>query len=229
MTNNNYAKEYEARVAEYVLEVMDKYAKRKDIFEPLTKILGEYWNDTIARSVKEVLFEKKTVYVLTEECKNPYKTRGYPEYEAKTTWTLRTWKCPQEMNYAFYIAKKVIEFQRDLKKMIWRKNDWGNPYTPEYTNLAFQYKDVDENGKVCLVTYEAFKEKYLPEVESKELLNAIYAAIIDAFWSGKDIGEKCSCEKRTDFDQIFDHITMIEAHDSIELALSNLKKLIDKR
>jgi len=45
-------------IQDLILQVVQEYAQRENVFGPLTEILGDYSNDFYLRAIKNVLFLK---------------------------------------------------------------------------------------------------------------------------------------------------------------------------
>jgi hypothetical protein len=219
LTDQNYQKKVEA----FVVKVSGKYINRKNIFGPLSEILPNYWNDIFLSSVKKIMF--KRVFVI------PASTA-----EAQLIWVVK-----DPARGTVKIAKEIIEYERLLKKMIYRKNDWGDPYykecpknnRPQVLNVKpFEYKYVSADGYVRLVSLMDFKRKYthvlrsagIPDNVNDGLLEATYKTIVDAFDTGHDQGVKSSKFTR----KVFNSDMIIDVYNNIELAASDLKKIIDE-
>jgi hypothetical protein len=149
----NEQEQYQKKVEEFVEEVYKEFITRKDIFEPLSKILPNYWNDIFLRAVKSIMFKRISVK------ENLY------------IWTLDPSLVPWN---ASRIAKKIICYEKDLRKQVWYKNGWGDPYRPKHKPIVFEPENAT-NFKYKF--YNAYWNKlayYVPVEERRiELINAI--------------------------------------------------------
>ena len=107
---------YQHRVTKLIIKIYDKFALRENIDESLTKTLGDYSNDILLRTIRDVMFDrievkpKKYLWVLSRVSLEPYE------------------------NYYEHIARLVIDEQINLRRLIWRKNKWGEPYRKSIQN-----------------------------------------------------------------------------------------------
>jgi len=222
-------KDYVKNVERYIIELIEEYAKRKSIFEPLSKLLGEYWNDIFLRAVRNVMFEKVEKITPLEYIKAKDK---WDLYTRKYIWKIKRHNdCPMEHNYVEWIAKKIINEHMRLRKMVWYVNGWGEPYCKKLNTIYFEYKDVNEKGEIFMVVYDAFKKKFLPRIlplvkdnneEIAEMLvRSIYKVINDVWDTSIDEGFGIGKQTQTD--------KLVDIYNDIELGLSDLKKIIDEQ
>ena len=208
-------KDYIKNVERYIIELTEEYSKRKSVFEPLSKLLGEYWNDIFLRAVRNVMFERVPVVV------------NHPPI-----WKIKRHNdCPMEHNYIEWIAKKIINEHMRLRKMVWYVNGWGEPYSKKCDTIYFEYKVVNEKGEIFMVGYDAFKKKFIPKIlllvkdndeEIAEMLvRSIYKVINDVWDTGIDEGFGIGKQTQTD--------KLVDIYNDIELGLSDLKKIIDEQ
>jgi len=204
-----YKKEHLKTIEKFVLQLMDKYSKRKSNFEPLTKILGDYANDTFLRAVRNVLFDK--VELLSET-------------GAKHMWVItRHNDCPRDVNYCTWVARKIVDEKIRLVKMIWLVNRWGDPYLP---HIAIKF---DISPIACSrESYATFKMRcenkmaeYVGDVNLRnELLHAIYDY-------GQAMNTYGYSEAKVD-EQSRDKDILIKVYNDIEFGLSGIKNIIDR-
>lgn len=232
---------YQEKVEQFVQILLEKYTKRIDLYEPLSKILPYYWNSIFLSAVKQVMF--KRVIILP----NVYlPTRKY------------AWIVVNPKRGIAQIASDIIEHERALKKMIYRKNDWGDPYYYERKNpikrlymsepvpepcmfspADFKYKDIDENGVVHIISLMDFKRIYmesflrlgLSDARCDELLETIYSTIRDVYASGIEYGfeegvKAVKTSKLAFTENQLDQL--VDIYNNIELATDQLKQIIDK-
>jgi len=222
----NTQENYQKKVEQFVIIVSNKYVNRKNIFEPLSKILPEYWKDIFLSAVKKVMF--KRVYVIPAT-----------KIESKLVWVI---KDPSRGTNK--IAQEIIKYERVLRKLVWNKNDWGDPYYYErpknYSQgrpaildvKAFEYKKVTPDGTPYIVGLMEFKRKYseafklygIDDNLADALLEAIYKTIHDSFDTGFDMGVKTTKYTR----KVFNSDQIVDVYNNIELTLADLKKIIDE-
>lgn len=218
MTDQNYQR----KVEHFVVKISTKYVNRKNIFEPLSKILPNYWNDIFLSAVKKIMF--KRVYVIPA---------NKAEIEPQLIWVVK-----DPSRGTVKIAKAIIEYERLLTQLIYRKNGWGDPYhttpttAPKPQIAHFEYKNVSDSRSVYIVSFDYFKRNYaerlLPHVKNEKtndmLLTEIYAVIKDAFGTGLAEGVKMS--KKTFKSENAD--LLVDIYNNLELSISDLKNIIDK-
>jgi len=195
----------------FVLQIMDKYSKRKDNFEPLSKILGQYWDSIILKAVRNVLFDKIEVCV---------------EGKTKYIWQVkRLTDCPMEVNYVDWVAKKIIEEEIRLRKLIWYSRGWGEPYKPTHEKFSFISGMGVNNSNEFFDMYWKKFVYFVPDEEKRmELMHAIFKALDDRFQDGLRVGARSYKEKMNR-----DHIDkLVDIYNNLEFGLSDLKKLIDE-
>lgn len=179
------------RVETFILQIVDKFAKRKSITEPLSKTLGNYSNNLFLRSVKNVMFENRML----------------PSEGGKFTrvWFIKQYAGVKAGELSQFLAKRIIKEQKILRSFVWSKNGWGIP--PENKvekDLVLVTKDVDGEGDVFLLSgrnfisanIEKFK-RYIYNVgpaghreKAEKTLKIIYKAIYDAKVLGEDLASK---------------------------------------
>jgi len=217
---------YQKKVENLVVELSKKYINRKDIFEPLSKILPNYWNSIFLSAVKQIMF--KRVYIIPA---------AYTD--AKLIWVVK-----DPSRGAQRIAHEIIQYEQNLRKHIWRKNGWGDPYYQHskpcesrvYSPAGFEYKKVSDSGTIFLVGLMDFKRKYSQIFRSMgidnniadALLESIYKTINDAFITGNDKGFAEGVKGAKRAQSTFDTDRLIDVFNNIELANDNLKKIIDE-
>ena len=205
----NNQKEHIKTIETFVLQLMDKYAKRKSNFEPLTKILGDFSKDPFLRAVRNVMFVKIVVHVDSKE---------------KNMWQVaRLHDCPMNENYVTWAAKKIIDEQIRIRKLAWFLNGWGNPYPPR---RAIRF---DISPEACMSeSFATFKMRtenkmaeYVADVDLRdELLRAIYeyGKAMQAY--GYSYGNCDGKEAHKD--------TLIKVYNDIEFGLNAIKGIIDE-
>jgi hypothetical protein len=201
---------YQEKVEKLVIELCKKYVNRKDIFEPLSKILPNYWNSIFLSAVKQIMF--KRVYIIPA---------AYTE--AKHIWVVK-----DPGRGSAQIANEIIQHEHVLRNHIWRKNGWGNPYRePKPETILFQYKDIDDQGNIYLIPFEKFRGKYFPvlamrmeDEQAQILVRSIYKLIQNVMETFHDEGFYAGEKSRTD--------NVVDIYNNLELELANFKKLIDK-
>jgi hypothetical protein len=188
---------------------MDKYAKRRSNFEPLTKILGDYSNSLFLRAVRNVMFEK-----------TPLRIADGPKY----IWQIRRHSdCPMEHNYVTWIAKKIIAEQVRLRKMVWFVNGWGNPYPP-HKSIRFVISPeacVGESYATFKMRCENKIAEYVENVDLRdELLRAIYdyGHIMNSYGYAYGNGDGKEAIKNK----------LIDIFNMLEYPVCELKKIIDE-
>jgi len=219
MTDQNY--QYQSKVERLVQTLFMKYMQRKDIYEPLSKILPYYWNDIFLSAVKRVMF--KRVNVLSSIHNAP----------KKYVWTfIKSGRTNAQ------IATEIIEVNRNLKNMIYNKNKWGNPgyIKPVKPTVmmpkALEYKYMCSDGNIHIVSLMDFKRRYtyilreagVPNNVNDELVETIYKTITDSYDTGHDQGVISSKSTR----RVFNADKIIDVYENIELAALDLKKIIDE-
>ena len=204
---------------------MERYAKRKYNFEPLTNILGDYSNDIFARSIKEVLFEKKTVYVYIKDVSKGSIATVADCYIPKKIWRLRKLNCPKNMDYTHFAAKEVIEYQKTLRNFVWRKNGWNRK--PETTREKFNFLSgiaFRHENEFINTYWDKFAYFISDEEKRRELMHAIYTALNNRYQDGVRDGARLYKEKMSGDNKV----KMIDIYNSLEIGLNDLKKLIDE-
>jgi hypothetical protein len=93
------------QIEKFIRSLFIKYANRKSIFDPLSTILPNYWNDITLRAIKNVMFGK---YYIT----NPVMGRKY-------LWALNNIRVEDAV-------KRISEERNKLKKIIYKKNNCRN-------------------------------------------------------------------------------------------------------
>jgi hypothetical protein len=196
-------KEYRKKIEKLIWEVIKKYDNRRNIYEPLSKLLPNYWNDTLLRSIKNVMFVK---------CLTPYTPRP-------------VWELDVDDKGVKQLAKEVMEEEISLRKLIWKKNNWGYPYKSEHTKFFFI------NGLGCDNHDDFFdmywnKLEYFVKNEEKriELMQAIFDAIENRFQDGLRVGARSYKEKYG-----LEPEKLIDIYNNLEIQTTELKKIIDKQ
>jgi hypothetical protein len=188
-------------VEKYIMEITKKYAKRENIYEPLTKTLGDYSHDIILRAIRNVMFEKIIV------------DRG-----SKTIWKIkRHTDCPEGQEYVNWLAYKIIKEYKTLKQ---------TPIVFNTVNTVPE-ENTDPTSFIRDAFFDDYWDKleyYAPEEEKRvELLHAIMAfgeyMAEGAFHAGIDF-QKTQRHDNAD--------KLIDAYNDIELALTYIKKYLDK-
>ena len=118
-------------------DIFQKYNKRKDIFEPLTTIMPNWYNDIYKYAIREVMFARITLPSI-----------GVPIWVFKPICY-----SPNRRD----IAEAIIKKELNLGRMIYRKNKWPMPthYKTDYEKSLVTH--------VC--TCQAHKVEYKPEPE----------------------------------------------------------------
>jgi hypothetical protein len=210
---------HQKEVEELISRVYIKFVSRKDVFEPLSKILPDYWHNFLYSAIKKVIF-KKVATNMKEKGKEFIWLFNYSNLNIPS------------------LAKKVIEYEHGLKKMVYKKNDWGDPdyVKPIKPTIivpkGLEYKYVSADGYVRLVSLMDFKRRYthilraagIPDNVNDGLVEAIYKTIVDAFDTGHDQGVISAKFTR----KVFNSDKIIDVFNNIELAASDLKKIIDE-
>lgn len=204
-----YTKEHLKTIEKFVLQLMDKYSKRKSNFEPLTKILGDYANDTFLRAVKNVLFDK--VELISET-------------GAKHMWVItRHNDCPQNVNYCTWVATKIADEKVRLVKMIWFLNGWGNPYPP-HKAIRFDISPeacMNESFATFKMRCENKMAEYVEDVELREeLMRSIYEYGHSMREYGYAYGNKDSGQALKD--------KLVDIYNNIELDIDRLRNIINE-
>lgn len=219
MTDQNYQR----KVEQVVKKVSMKYVNRKSIFEPLSKILPNYWNDIFLSAVKKIMFKRVNIV------------------PACSLNSILIWVIKDPARGTTQIAKAIIEYERLLTQLIYRKNGWGDPYRiqskPTVAKIiGFEYKKVTDGGAIFLVSLMDFKRKYSEVLRRYEvndetadgILEAVYKTIHDAYNTGNDKGfsEGVKAAKKTQ--STFETDQLIDIYNNLELGISDLKNIIDK-
>jgi len=198
------------KIEEIVAALIVKYAKRKDIFEPLTKTIGDYPNNTFLRAVRNVMFKRIPVHL---------------DNKQKYLWIIdqgnnRPMKTGTD--YIQWIAKRIIDEEISLRKLIWRKNDWGDPYPPRKPINFGDGSSIHEGFENFKARCENKMAEYVVDVDKRnELLHSIYAYAVyvhkNAYETG--INDGGAVLKRT----------LIDVHNNIEYNLKIMDDLLNEQ
>lgn len=196
---------YQKRVEEFVKSIWTKYVNRENIFEPISKILPKYWNDIFLRAVKNVMFKKTSVYPLGVK---------------KNIWVLK----PDTLDFK-KITEQIIKEAEDLRELVWRKNGWKDSCKSAYKTHSFFSTHEFDNYNDFYDKYWKLLEYFVPNEEKRtELMCVIFNVVEKRFQDGLSAGIQSYKEKMNK-----DHIDrIIDVYNNIELALNNLKKIIDE-
>ena len=203
---SNYAEKIEAFVAKIIV----KYSNRKDIFEPLTKTIGDYANNTFLRAVRNVMFKRIPVHL---------------DNKQKYLWIINQGNSvPMKTGTAYiqWMAKRIMEEEMALRQMIWYVNGWGNPYPPRKPINFGDGSSIHEGFENFKARCENKMAEYVADVDKRnELLHSIYAYAVyvhkNAYETG--INDGGDVLKRT----------LIDVHNNIEYNLKIMDDLLNEQ
>lgn len=204
--NKQNPNDYNRKVEDFIAHLITRYMTREDVFEPLTKILGDFKNNIFLRAVRNVMFKRVPVHL---------------DNTQKHLWIIDQGNgVPRKENYIEWFAKKIIEEEISLRKMIWRKNDWGDAY-PSRKPINFgDGSSIHEGFENFKARCENKMAEYVADVDKRnELLHSIYAYAVyvhkNAYETG--INDGGAVLKRT----------LIDVHNNIEYNLKIMDDLLN--
>ena len=210
-----YTKEHLKTIEKFVLQLMDKYSKRKSNFEPLTKILGDYANDTFLRAVRNVMFEKIPI----DQARVSIMVVNHP-----FIWQIkRHADCPMNHNYVNWVAKKIINEQIRLRRLVWFLNGWGEPY-PKHRAIRFDISPeacMNESFATFKMRCENKMAEYVEDVELREeIMRSIYEYGHSMREYGYAYGNKDSAQALKD--------KLVDIYNNIEFDIDRLRNIINE-
>jgi len=195
----NQQEQYQKKVKKFVEGIYKKFISRRHVFEPLSKILPNYWNDIFLRAVKETMFKRISVK------ENLY------------VWTLDPSLVPWN---ASRIAKKIICYEKDLRRQVWYKNGWGDPYKPEHKPIVFKPKNATNYEDKFFNAYWNKLAYYVPVEERRiELMHAIINLADEVRREGYTMGSNVEFEHQKKL--------MCDVYNSLSPGINKLKDLTD--
>lgn len=192
------------RIETLVIKVLKKFlCCNRSIFDPISDILPNYWNNTLYRATKNIMFQRTAA---------PWVSKN------SHIWTLRSW--PGNLTTR-EIAEKILIEKIGLRKLIWAKNGWGNPYKPARKPFFFLTGCGVESKNEFFIMYWKCLEYFVPNEEKRaELMDAIFNIIEDRFQDGLRVGAR-SYREKIDKDSR-------EIYMNIDLELRKLNVLLNK-
>jgi hypothetical protein len=205
-------KDYESAIKLFVEDILYKFALMQTPFEPLTKVVKNYDKNILRRSVVNVLF------------KNYGK-----QARKKSFWVLRNpSRKPEEL------AKMVIAEEKRLKTLVWKKNEWGDPFKPVHKQIHFKTgvktaKDWNPNVAVTSIELDKFFydhwDKLAYYVPNEERRAELLASVLEFGTDLREAGFAEGIKKNPPVDVEL----MMKIYNGIELPLYHLKKFIDEQ